>query len=649
MIFSLIFCLLTMFQISGEKPISHLILDEELDEEFNIFNIMLYGTVYYLEEISPLSANEAYEKFYEGDFVRLPQRAQFNKGYQKSDYWFAITIENMTNHEHLMTFSAYYASFFKIDYYEFDAFGNLLGTDVGGYSVSGNKRKINHRNDNFEVVFPPKSKKTLLMKADFMGGKTSSTYYLGEYQSVIRDSGWRAFMIGIIIGRLYTIVVLGILVFLFFKQRIYLFLSLYVFFGVLIVLEGDRNFLDFLDMETYIKMGPWLTPISSLLFTIFALLFTHDLFGINGKKTTVGRWISKFGILQLVYAVICLVLYFYYLEPKEMPIFYTACHYLGIINLLLVLVICLINFKEYKEIAVFALVANFLLVIGGIVYLVSPLGYAKFLPYDMGFLIFGLTFNILIIIIGLVYQYFSSQEEKFRLMTEQRHIEQQMVKMTIEAQDKERQRIAKDLHDDLGSNLSMIKLRMELLMENQQHQNGNNQSLEELHQMLDGACKDLRYISHELMPADLSTKVMRTMIEELAEKLSMQQKVAIRYHVDDIPILSIDAKVNIFRIIKELMNNILKHAQATAASIHLFHIQNSSTVTLEISDNGKGMPKEVLEGKSKGMGLKNLKNRVDYLNGKLNIQSSGLGTLIKVEIPLESNQLAYEENDTDRR
>jgi signal transduction histidine kinase len=332
-----------------------------------------------------------------------------------------------------------------------------------------------------------------------------------------------------------------------------------------------------------------------------------------------------------------------------MPIFYTICHYLGIINLALVLVICIIHFREYKEIAVFVLAANFLLVLGGIVYLVSPLGYSKFLPHDMGFLIFGLTFNVLIIIIGLVYQYFTSQQTKIRLLTEQNQIEQQMVKMTIEAQEKERQRIAKDLHDDLGSNLSMIKLRTEMLLEDQSQQNGNSDSLQVIHQMLDGACKDLRYISHELMPVDLSTKVMRTMVEELVEKLSVQQKVAIHAHVDDIPLLSIDTKVNLFRIIKEMMNNILKHAQATEARIRIYHVPDSQTVILEVSDNGKGIPKEVLEGKSKGMGLKNLEKRVEYLKGKLKIQSSGLGTLIKVEIPLESNQLAYEENDTDRR
>ncbi|MFN3760885.1 MAG: sensor histidine kinase [Algoriphagus aquaeductus] len=208
------------------------------------------------------------------------------------------------------------------------------------------------------------------------------------------------------------------------------------------------------------------------------------------------------------------------------------------------------------------------------------------------------------------------------------------MRLSIQAQEEERQRIAKDLHDDLGSNLAMIKLRMELMMEHQQLLNGNNQSLEEIHQMLDGACKELRYLSHELMPADLSTKVMRTMVEELVEKLSVQRKVAIHAQVEDIPILSVDTKVNLFRIIKELMNNILKHAQATQSTIRLAQSSDGNHITLEISDNGKGIPKEVLEGNSKGMGLKNLEKRVEYLKGKLNIKSNRLGTRILVTVPM---------------
>lgn len=316
-------------------------------------------------------------------------------------------------------------------------------------------------------------------------------------------------------------------------------------------------------------------------------------------------------------------------------------------NIGLLLVFLGLQVKMNTGLTAFVFFAKIILITNLCIVLYVHLGSTWMLPLELYYIQFGLMLNLVLIIGGLFYNYFSSQEDKNRLIAEQSETEKQILKLSIEAQDKERQRIAKDLHDDLGSNLAMIKLRMELLMENPTKSNGNTQNLEEIHQMLDGACKDLRYISHELMPADLSAKVMRTMVEELVEKLSVQRKVSIHAQVEDIPVLSIDTKVNLFRIIKELMNNVLKHAQATEATIRLSQNPDSDSITLEIKDNGKGVPKEVLEGKSKGMGLKNLEKRVEYLKGKLDIQSSGLGTLIRVEIPLESNQLAYEQDNTD--
>jgi hypothetical protein len=92
MIFNLIFCFLNFIQPSDGRPVPYVIREEELDKEFNILNIMLYGTVYYFKEIEPTSTAEAYEKFFAGEFVRIPQRARFNKGFQEFDFWFATDI-----------------------------------------------------------------------------------------------------------------------------------------------------------------------------------------------------------------------------------------------------------------------------------------------------------------------------------------------------------------------------------------------------------------------------------------------------------------------------------------------------------------------------------------------------------------------------
>jgi len=83
-----------------------------------------------------------------------------------------------------------------------------------------------------------------------------------------------------------------------------------------------------------------------------------------------------------------------------------------------------------------------------------------------------------------------------------------------------------------------------------------------------------------------------------------------------------------------LTNNILKHSQATEAKIELKLEKKSQQLKLVVSDNGQGIPKEILQGKVNGMGLANLKSRVSFLNGRLDIQSIGLGTQISIWVPM---------------
>jgi len=648
MIFNLIFYWLILVQIVGDRPVPHIIFEEEFDENATVHHTTLYGTVYYLKDSGSWSAVQAYQKFINGQFTRIPKRAKFNQGYQSADWWFGVILENATEKEQSYSLVPFNAAIYKVDFFEFDDQGNLLETDSDGYSVTYSLTKQNSREDYAQVLLPPKSKKIFLMKIDYNGGRSGTVFFLASDIVGSMYESWAAYYLGHFTGIYSSAVGISILGFLFFKRRVYLYLSAYSLCGLIIGLDYDRMLWVMLGFEEYTLIGSWIFPVSVLLLTLFVLLFSIEIFKEFGKKVIGIPRLHLFTNSQFVFVILLIGSHMFF-EPKQLVLYYRLCHYLGFLNIGLLLVLFGLQLKVNAGLTAFVFFAKIILIINILSILYVHLGSTWLLPLEVYFMQFGLVLNLVLIISGLFYNYFSSQEDKSRLIAEQSETEKKILKLSIDAQDKERQRIAKDLHDDLGSNLAMIKLRMELLMENQTKPNGSNENLEEIHQLLDGACKDLRYISHELMPVDLSTKVMRTMVEELVEKLSVQQKVIIHAQVDDIPILSIDTKVNLFRIIKELMNNVLKHAQATEANIRLFQVTDSDTITLEISDNGKGIPKEVLEGKSKGMGLKNLEKRVEYLKGKLDIQSSGLGTLIKVEIPLESNQLAYEENDTDRR
>uniref|UniRef100_UPI003593E4EB sensor histidine kinase n=1 Tax=Aquiflexum sp. TaxID=1872584 RepID=UPI003593E4EB len=208
--------------------------------------------------------------------------------------------------------------------------------------------------------------------------------------------------------------------------------------------------------------------------------------------------------------------------------------------------------------------------------------------------------------------------------------------------EKERQRIAKDLHDDLGGLLAMIKLKIDSILLNQKEHSDTKTSLEETQKLMQMACHDLRFIAHELMPLEAAEKRLKTMVSEVLDLVKVQNKIKISYDIGDIPYLNIDTKINLFRIIKELLNNIIKHSEASEADIQVFFDSFDDSITLMVSDNGKGIPDEFIQNPNGGMGLSNLHKRVDYLKGQLHFDVNKFGTTVIITVPFEKVDQAYE-------
>jgi len=381
-----------------------------------------------------------------------------------------------------------------------------------------------------------------------------------------------------------------------------------------------------------------LLPFFSLLMGLFIVYFNLEFFSINRLKNTsfqfLSYWIRVLGLL-LVLVLSTMA----YPEQYGLKIFiYEISVYTTMATLILVLWMCINQFKFKKWEALFAFVANLFLSGGMWFYYISILGWFYAHPLEMMFQGYGGLLNATILMVGMVHQYHQTQKEKDKIAQEQINTEREILKHSIQAQENERHRIAKDLHDDLGGNLALIKLKMELFADKHDGKH-DKEDYGEMLKMMEDSCKDLRYISYELMPSDFSSKVLRTMIEELVEKISIQNKLVFKYEVGDFPPLNMDVKINLFRIIKELTNNILKHSKATEAKITLKLVEETQELKLVVEDNGQGIPKEILDGKVNGMGLVNLKSRVSFLNGKLDIQSSGLGTRVSIWVPIGETEM----------
>lgn len=221
-----------------------------------------------------------------------------------------------------------------------------------------------------------------------------------------------------------------------------------------------------------------------------------------------------------------------------------------------------------------------------------------------------------------------------RARLKQKHLHQQELNLLqkekatalMEVQEQERKRIAEDLHDSLGHLLSTAKMNL---------QSGNNQEqINSSMQLLNQASEELRNISFNLMPNVLEEEGLTPALNELAEKSGKSGKMAITFQAHDIKSMKFDklAQFNIYRIVQEAINNIMKHADASEAGIQLIGKDNNLTIMIE--DNGKGFdPKNILSGR----GQKNMRTRTNWLNGNFHLDSSpGHGTTICIDIPAYS-------------
>jgi two-component system, NarL family, sensor kinase len=205
----------------------------------------------------------------------------------------------------------------------------------------------------------------------------------------------------------------------------------------------------------------------------------------------------------------------------------------------------------------------------------------------------------------------------------------------LEGQEGERKRIAQDLHDRLGSMLSMVKLHFKSVEENIQVIREDNLVMySKANNLLDEACEEVRKIANDLNSGVLNKFGLIPALNNLKESIEAtgQLKIVVLDFGFDGNRLEYSVEINIYRIIQELVCNVLKHSKATEVSLQL--LKKEKRLNIVVEDNGIGFNINQIKNK-KGMGLKNIESRVNSLNGELNIDSGkGAGTTITIDIPL---------------
>lgn len=249
------------------------------------------------------------------------------------------------------------------------------------------------------------------------------------------------------------------------------------------------------------------------------------------------------------------------------------------------------------------------------------------------YILIGSALSILAIAL-LSYRNYRHKQQLQQLRITELEQEKQLLatEAVLKGQEEERSRLAKDLHDGLGGMLSGIKFSFSNMKENMVMTPENLLVFQRGIDMLDSSITEMRRVAHNMMPEALIKFGLNAALKDLCTQTNGSGMIKVLYQPYGLENLQVNnaVSVTIYRIVQELLNNIVKHANATQAIVQLTKEENKLMLTVE--DDGKGFDMAELKF-AKGIGWSNIKNRLDYLKGKADVQSApGKGTSVNIEI-----------------
>ena len=241
---------------------------------------------------------------------------------------------------------------------------------------------------------------------------------------------------------------------------------------------------------------------------------------------------------------------------------------------------------------------------------------------------------LLAFIIALLYFIYRNkqklQEQKITKLETQQQLT--ATEAVLKGEEQERTRLARDLHDGLGGMLSGIKFSFNTMKGNLVMTPDNTQSFERSMDMLDSSIKEMRRVAHNMMPEALVKFGLDTALKDFCNEIQQSGALYISYQSIGLEnmVIKQTAEITIYRIVQELVNNIMKHAAAKNAIVQVTKTSGQLAVTVE--DDGRGFDTNILN-KVKGIGWSSIQNRVEFLKGTLDVISEKeKGTSVHIEI-----------------
>ncbi len=541
---------------------------------------------------------------------RLIDNEILNVGFSPWPHWIRCNIRNETSHEKSLVFGVDFAYIDDLSFFVVDEQRQLLyrKEQINRKTPIVN-RPIAHRMFAFPVTIKPNQTLTLYCRAIRKKSVLLLPITLFSQHEFITNGFSFDLLISLGMGIWLIAFLTSLTLFLATKKNLLFYYALYTLtYGIAFMsLIGIWNHyvpnIPLLDENTHLVMFG-IAGFAQLNFTTEFL----QLRSLLKRKWLTG--IKIISLLSLSAAIYTLI----------WPFSYTNSSIISGVGLVIeLLIVCLVIFgltrRKYE--ALVYLISFLPLLIS-----ISWFSISVLFSVDISWLFYKLGYaipfvQIIVLGIGVGFKLIREKEESLTAVSA---MKQQYVEQLLNAQEIERRRIARDLHDDIGT--SLIALRGKLPTDSP-----------DAHNFLDQIIADVRAVSHNLMPDELATLGLAGALSEVAHRLAESSGIKFLFISagETVP-LSPMAELTLYRAVLELMNNVVRHSGATESLVQL--VYHPDLLSIIVEDNGRGFTNKNTELMN-GIGLNSVASRTEWLRGLMAIDSSVAGTTIRLEIPYD--------------
>lgn len=246
-----------------------------------------------------------------------------------------------------------------------------------------------------------------------------------------------------------------------------------------------------------------------------------------------------------------------------------------------------------------------------------------------------------VFVIAFVIYYQKKQLEQEKTLHEiEKESQRMLLETALNSEEAERRRIAQDLHDDIGTMLSLTKLSLNQLTKSHSKNDAAQTltTLQKSQSLVEETILHVRRITRDLVPTTLEQFGLASAVDEFIRRLQASNSFTVQFHCDaeEIPRQPQKIELTLFRITQELVNNAIKHSGCSMIEVELY--QNADQLELIVRDNGKGFDASSMRNsRSAGLGLRNIESRLSIVNGKISYQNPEIqGSCAHVVVPTGS-------------